>query len=367
MKKSLFFILLLVLAVAGCGKLSPQEQEEAIFYATQNAAYGVVPPPKYQTLAAAEYGLYLTPTPQPTGTQNPNWTPTPNAFQYAQTADAQIQANQMTQQALQREYEMQKLKAEQAAQAAKETAQVHSANMTAFAQATQVQSTAFAQGTQVMATAYAQATSTERAMVLNAQASSTALVMTLAVAPTYDLLTMQAVRIQQTVEAGEAEKVALAVRRQTAKNYFDAFLPWVLIVALAYVFGRGFQTYVKTRTHPRDEHGRPQTFTRELDDGGVVMVKPEQLESGLVKITKDGSVVRYAPMDASEQSEINKRNQFIEGIAALPDSYAQQAPKLLMGGFGQNKPRVNFRADLSLTPVLNEADEQLLEGGSDEQ
>jgi hypothetical protein len=132
------------------------------------------------------------------------------------------------------------------------------------------------------------------------------------------------------------------------------------------VFGHGFQTYVKTRTHPRDEHGRPQTFTRELTDGGVVMVRPEQLESGMVKITADGDVVRYAPMDAQEQSDINKRNQFVEGIAALPDSYAQQAPKLLMSGFGQDKPRVNFRMDMSLSPVVNEADEQFL-GGNDEQ
>lgn len=365
-KNRMILAVLVLLMMASCGELTAQEQEEAIFYATQNAQFGVVPPPKYQTLAAENYGLYLTPTPQPTATQNPNWTPTPNTFQYAQTADAMMQANQMTQQAQQREYEMQKLKAEQAAIAAKETAQVHSQNMTAFAQATNVQATAFAQGTQVMGTAYAQGTATERAIVMSGQASATSLAITQAVAPTHDLLTLQAAKIQQTVEAGEAEKVELAVQRQAAKNYFDAYLPWALIVALAYVGARGFQTYVKTRTHPRDEHGRPQTFTRELSDGGVVMVKPEQLESGMVKITKDGDVIRYAPMDPHEQSDINKRNAFVEGIAALPDSFANQAPKLLMSGFGHDKPRVNFRMDMSLNPVVNEADEQFL-GGSDEQ
>lgn len=368
MKKNLIIAMLAVVLLSSCATyLTKKEQEEAIFYATQNAAYGVVPPPKYQTLAAAEYGLYLTSTPQPTETQNPSWTPTPNAFQYAQTADAQIQANQMTQQALQREYELQKLKAEQAAIAAKETAQVYSANMTAFAQATQVQATAFAQGTQVMATAYAQGTATERAMMLNAQASSTALVMTQAVAPTHDLLTMQAVRIQQTVEAGEAQKVDLAVKRQAAKNYFDAFLPWTLIVAAMYVVGRGFQTYVKTRMTSRDEHGQKQGITRELKDGGFVHIEPDMLETGVIKVGPDGDVIRYAPMDKDEQSNLNKRRQFVEGIRALPDSYAHQAPKLLMNGFGQaDRPRVNFRADLSLTPVINEADEQFL-GGNDEQ
>lgn len=367
MKKRIVVVaLLLVGLLAGC-LYDDKEIQEAIFYATQNAENGVIPPPKYQTLAAEYYGLRLTSTPQPAATQNPNWTPTPNTFQYAQTADAMVQSNQMTQQAQQYQYELQKVQAEQAAIAAKETAQVHSANMTAFAQATQVQATAFAQGTQVMATSYAQGTATERAFVMQGQASATALVLTQVVAPTNDLLTLQAARIMQTVEAGEAQKVELAVKRQSAKNYFDAFLPWTLIVALAYVAGRGFVTYVKTRTHPRDEHGRQQTFTRELADGGMVMVKPEQMESGMVKITKDGEVIRYAPIDAAEQSEINKRNQFVEGIAALPDSYAQQAPKLLMSGFGQtDRPRVNFRADLSLTPVINEADEQFL-GGNDEQ
>lgn len=365
MNAKIIIVLSIAIIMAGCADLSQQEIYEAQFYATQNAENGVIPPPKYQTLAAEHYGLRLTATPMGTPTQNPNWTPTPNSFQYAQTADAMVQSNQMTSQAQQQAYEMQKIQAEQAAQAARETAQVHSQNMTAFAQATNVQATAFAQGTMVMGTAYAQGTATERAIVMNGQASATSLAITQVVAPTHDLLTLQAARIHQTVEAGEAEKVELAVKRQAAKNYFDAFLPWVLIVSLAYVAGKGFSTWVKTRTHPRDEHGRPQTFTRELADGGVVMVKPEQLESGMMKITKDGEVIRYAPMDATEQSEINKRNQFVEGIAALPDSYAQQAPKLLMSGFqGGSKPRVNFRADVALSPVLDEADEQFLGGNN---
>lgn len=366
MKKMIMLIVLGVFLLSSCASyLTQKEQEEAIFYATQNAQFGVVPPEKYQTLGA-QYGLVLTSTPQPTSTQNPNWTPTPNAFQYAQTADAQIQANQMTQQALQREYEMQKLKAEQAAIAARETAVVHSANMTAFAQATQVQSTAFAQGTQVMATAYAQGTATQWAYVVNGQASATSMAITQVVAPTHDMLTMRAAMVQQTVEAGEAQKVELAVRAQESTNLFKAWMPLLLIIAVTYVAGRGFQMYVKTRVHPRDEHGRQPLLQRELPDGGVVYVRPEQLESGMVKVSKDGDVIRYAPMDAQEQSDINKRNQFVDGIAALPDTMAPQGPKLLMSGFGQGKPRVNFRMDMSMKPVVGEADEQFL-GGNDEQ
>ena len=365
MKTYLTIMFLISLFLSGCGGMTYQEQLDAQFYATQNAEFGVIPPPKYLTLAATAYNLRLTSTPMGTATPNPNYSPTPNSFQYAQTADAMVQSNKMTQQAQEYQYEIQKLKAEQAAQAAKETAQAYSQQMTAYAQATSVQMTAFAEGTKVMGTVYAQATTTERAYIVQGQATATAFVMTQSMQPTSDSMTMQAALVKQTVEAGEAEKVELAVKRQAAKNYFDAFLPWTLIVALAYVTGRGFQTWVKTRTHPRDEHGRPQTFTRELSDGGVVMVRPEQLETGMVKITRDGDVVRYAPMDAAEQSDINKRNQFVEGIAALPDSYAQQAPKLLMSGFGNaGKPRINFRADVALSPVLDEADDQLL-GGND--
>jgi hypothetical protein len=260
---------------------------------------------------------------------------------------------------------MQKIKAEQAAEAAKETAMAHSEQMTAQARATYMQGTANAEATYVQGTAYAQATSTQQAFIVNSNATSTSFAITQVYQPTSDLLTLQAVRVQQTVQAGEAEKVELAVRRQSAKNYLDAFLPWGIILALAYVFGRGFATWVKTRIHPRDEHGRPQTITRELEDGGVVIVKPEQLETGAMKITGDGNVIRYAPMDKQEQSDINRRAQAVEAIAALPTPYAQKGPQLLTGEFGRSTPRVNFVNGSAMKPVLDEADDQLL-GGSDE-
>lgn len=361
MKKLYLSILLLFVLLSGC--MYPDvDIEEAIFYATQNAEYGVVPPPKYQTLAATAYNLRLTSTPMGTATPDPNYSPTPNAFQYAQTADVMVQSNQMTQQAQQYQYEMQKLEAERAAQAAKETAQVHSMNMTAFAQATQVQATAFAEGTQVMSTAYAQATATERAYMLNSQASSTAYVMTQAMQPTSDIMTMQAARIQQTIEAGEAEKVELAVKRQQAKNYFDAYLPWALILGLAYVFGRGFSTYVRQRMHTRDEHGRKQSVTRELPDGGMVHIDTEKLETAIVKVTRDGDVIRYEPMDKEEQSDINRRAQAIEAIAALPVPYAKQGTQLMTSEFGKTKPRLKFHDGNSMSPVWDEADSQFLEG-----
>jgi len=361
MKKILLSILFILL-LAGCDQWN---EAEAKAWATLSAQ-GTVPPPDMQTAAAIYLGLRLTSTPMPTGTPDPHNTPTMSFYEYSGTQAIQAQNNIMTSQAQQQNYEMQKLKAEQAAESARETAQAHAEQMTAQARATYMQGTAFAEATYVQGTAYAQSTSTERAMVMNAQATGTAAAMTAVIQPTSDVLTLQAARIHQTIEAGEAQKVELAVKRQAAKNYFDAYLPWAMIIALAYVFGRGFVTWVKVRAHPRDEHGRMQTFTRELPDGGVVMVRPEALETGIVKVTNEGNVIRYAPLDKQEQSDINRRSQAVEAIAALPTPFAQQGPKLLQGEFGRSTPRVNFRSDSALNPVLDEADDQLLEGASDE-
>lgn len=367
MKKILPVIILAFLLLSGCYGMSEQEKWEAQFYATQYAKDPAnIPPPKYQTMAATALNYYFpiaTATPSP----NMNWTPTMNNWEYGQTQAAQVQYNQMTSQAQQQAFEMQKQRAEQAAQDAKETAIAHAGEMTAFAQATNVQGTAVAQATNIQGTAFAQSTSVAGTQAYYDKVTATSFAITQVYQPTADILTLSAVRIQQTVQAGEAEKVELAVKREQANNYFKAFWPYIVIGALTYVFGRGFSTWVKTRTHPRDEHGRPQTITRELDDGGVVIVKPEQLETGAMKITGDGSVIRYAPMDKQEQSDINRRAQAVEAIAALPTPYAQKGPQLLSGEFGgRSAPRVNFVNGNAMNPVLDEADNQFLEG-SDEQ
>jgi len=358
---------LLVVLFTGCSGMTVNQKIQAEFWATQNAESGVIPPAEYLTLAATALNLRLTATPQGTATPNAAWTPTMNFFDYSATQAAQVQNNAMTAQVQQQEFELKKLQAEQEAEQARIVAQQHSDQMTSQAAAIALQSTQSAEGTRVANTAIAQATATERAFVMSNNATGTAAVETAMVQPTMDIMTLQAARIMQTVEAGDAEKVALSVRRQTMKNTFDAFLPWTLIIALAYVFGRGFATWVKTRTHPRDEHGRPQTFTRELSDGGIVMVRPEQLETGIVKVTGAGEVIRYAPMDKTEQSDINRRTQAVEAIAALPMPYAQKGPQLLGTEFGRQTPRVNFHdlKDSTLSPVMDEADSKFLENNDE--
>lgn len=361
MKKYIAILFLLSLLIAGCSGLTYSEQVEAKFWATQNAEYGVIPPAKYQTLAATALNLRLTSTPAPT--QNMNWTPTMNFQQFSSTQAAQVQNNALTAQVQQQQYEMQKLQAEQAAEQARLAAQAHSDQMTAQAAAIALESTQSAEGTKVANTAIAQATATERALVMQAAGTGTAAVLTAVVQPTMDILTLQAARIVQTVEAGEAEKVALAVRRQTMKNTFDAFLPWTLTIALAYVFGRGFATWVKTRTHARDEHGRTPTITRELPDGGVIMMLPDQMETGVTKVTGDGSVVRYAPMDKEEQSHINKGRMIAEIVGQLPAGLPEAGKNLLTKFAGPQNAvpaRIIVKGDGSLRAAIEEADQRLI-------
>jgi hypothetical protein len=214
----------------------------------------------------------------------------------------------------------------------------------------------------MQATVAAQAT--ERAIVMSNNATGTAAVLTAVVQPTNDILTLQAARIVQTVEAGEAEKVALSVRRQEMKNSLDAYFPWVLTLALAYVFGRGFSTYVKTRMHARDEHGRTPTITRELPDGGVVLLRPDQLETGMVKVSGTGDVIRYAPMDKEEQSHINKGNILAEIVGQLPAGMQETGKNILSkftGGSAPQPGRIIVSGDGTLRTAIEEADQKLLQ------
>lgn len=195
--------------------------------------------------------------------------------------------------------------------------------------------------------------------------TSVAAVKTERIAPTHDMLTLQADRVVQTAEAGEAMQVKLAVERTQWTNLLIAFGPWAFLAAIAYVAGRGFSTWVKTRTHSRDEHGRRQAFQRELPDGGVIYMQPEQLETGIVKVTGDGNVIRYGPIDKQEQSNINRGNQIADIVAALPAGYAQTGKNLLskFAGGSSGGPSVDIAEEArGLGSVLEEAEGKIVAG-----
>jgi len=363
-----FFVLLLVLAIAGCGVLTPNEQVEAQLYATLYARDGAIPPPKYQTLAAQYYGVQipeaaLTPTPAP-----PSGPPTMSALEFGATQIANQQSISMTQQANQMQLEREKMAAEaRAAQQAtaayysEQTAVAYRIEMTAQEKERAMIATANAQGTQMMWTAQAAATATQGQKNIDDNSTAVAGIATSAVLPTHQIWTQAAVYAIQTVEQGEANKVELAVKRQKMKNVFDALLPWTMTVAVMIVVGMGFMQFVKTRVHGRDEHGAVPLLQMRTDNGDTVLVQAENLETGVIKIQKDGAVLRYAPMDAQEQSDIKRRNQAVEAIRALPTPYAQTGAKIITSEFSTTHARVTVGNPNAIRPALDETEQGLLE------
>jgi len=327
----------------------------------------------------------MTPSMQPTPT--PYGTPTISLYEVGLTEmvarpltqQAHEESIGLTQQANDQALEREKFYAQQQADfanatavAAGRTAVAVDAQRTAWAQSTQVQGTANAYGTQVQSAANAQATSTQQALVFIQQTAAAyanetqvAAQSTAAVYPTHAIWTQEAIYVVQTVEAAQARDVELSIQRTEWTNIAKAWGPWVLLLAVAYVGGRGFSTWVKMRIHGRDEHGRAPILQRELPDGGVVIFRPEQMETGIVKVTGDGNVIRYSPMDKQEQANINRGNQITDIVAALPTPYARTGQNLLskFAGGSAGTPSVDIVDEArSLGPVLDEAEGKVIGG-----
>lgn len=359
---------LFVLLLAGCYGMSEQEKWEAVTFATAYARDpSFVPPPKYQTIAATALNMHFN-VPTTTPTPDPNWTPTMSFMDFSGTQVAQQQAIGLTSQANQLQMERERLAAEAAAARAatqayyaQVTAEAYRIEVTAQARATYMQGTANAEGTLVMNTAQAAATATTDMQIRIDATNQAANAATAQVLPTHAIWTQNAVHAIQTIEQGEADKVELAVRRQKMKNGFDALLPWTLTVGAIIVIARGFGEWVKTRVHARDEHGRVPLIQMRTDSGDTIVIKPELMEGSTMKIQRDGAVVRYEPMDAQEQSDINRRAAAVEAIAALPTPYAQTGAKILTGEFNSSRARVTIGDPHIATSILDEADQGFLE------
>ena len=359
--------LVMLMSIAGCGLLTPQEQIEAQLYATLYARDHTIPPPKYQTLAAQYYGVtipeaVITPSPMIVGS------PTMSFYDFSGTQVAQQQSISLTNQANQMQMEREQMAAEakaaqQATQAyySQETAVAFRIKSTAQEKDRQMIATANAQGTQMMYTAAAASTATTYQQIVESQGTQLAAAATQAVLPTHAIWTLDAIQAQQTIEAGEASKVKLAVRRQELRNGFDALLPWTLIVSATIVIALGFMQFVKTRVHTRDEHGAVPLLQMRADNGDTIFLKAENMETGVTKIQKDGSVIRYAPMDAQEQSDITRRNQAVEAIRALPTPYAGTGAKIITSEFSTTHARVTVGNPSAIRPALDEAEQGLLE------
>lgn len=375
MKKNILWLALIVMLVlAGCG-LTDEEQMMARIYATQYAIDPVnnIPPPHYQTLAA-QHGYVinvLPPTPTPAPPAGP---PTMSAWEVGMTQIVIQQNGAATQQANQLQLERERMAADAkaaqqatAAYFAEETAVAYRIESTAQERERSMIATANAQGTQMMWTAQAAATATQGQKNIDDNNTAVAGIATSAVLPTHQLWTQEAIYAVQTMDAGEAESVRLAVRRQQLKNGLDAYLPWGILLALAYVGGVGFMKFVQTRAHGRDAHGAVPLLEVATNDGRVFVDAPA-MESGLVKVLKTGEVIRYAPMDPNEQANINRRKQAIEAIRALPSELASVGKQMVSVEFGRaggGRVLVGQNAAGPMNAVIDEANRKFMEEDSD--
>lgn len=360
--KIIYVVIAGMILLSGCYGMSANEKYEAIFYATAYAKDGVIPPAKYQTLAATalNFTFPITATPSP----NPNWTPTLSGMEWSATQAAQVQNNALTAQANQQAFELEKLKAEQAAQNSENTAVASRATAEAYSLQQTAEARAAIEATSVSNTQVAAIATNEYVHKVNNENTAVAAAATNAVLPTHAIWTQNAVYVIQTVEQGNADKVALAVKRQETKNMLDALAPWSLVIVAAYVLGKGLFKWLKHRTYARDEHGRQPLLTIEDDQGNVKIIKPEILPKSIVSISATGNVQSYELTNENEQADINRRAQAVDALAVLPTPYAQQGAKIMNAEFGRGTaPRVNFHdlKDQNLGPVLDEADSKFLE------
>jgi hypothetical protein len=382
MNRKHLLIILLSLLLTACGSgLS----EDAIRYYATKAAQGTPPPPDYLTAAALYWNITITPL--PTSTPAPQGSPTMSMqeFGYTQVAyqqmrditqEAERQNLALTQQANELALEREKIQAEQRAEqarlaaiAAEQTARAIDAQRTAYAEATQAQATAYGAATQAQGTAYWEATATQNNLIwiqstqeAYAQETHTAALATQAVWPTHASWTLTAVVLDQRIKDGQAREVELAVARTTMTNVVRAWGPWVLMVFVAVVSTEGFRKWVKTRIFKRDEHGRLPVVQNEVD-GKKVLVKPDLFTSPVITVSDDGHVEQPQLANAGDQADVTRRQQAIEAIAEMPAPYHQQAVRTMNAEFGRRNggPQIFSRNNPGLSPVIDEAEAQLLE------
>lgn len=324
MKKTAVFLFLLALLMSGCEGYS---EEEIQTIATQ-AARGTPPPPVLQT-SGAEYGYYFS-----------TLTPTASGLSAVEIAATYAYNNQMmqsnmaaTQSAFNAQMERERIAAVQRELDAKATAASIQSTQD-YIHGVQTQS---AQATVAQATEIARAESTRQQFAINRQSTEQAWRVTEAVFPTHNAWTQEAVKIQMTITAGEAERVRLEVEKQQAKNLLDAYLPWAIVVFTLGVSSEGMRKWLKTKVFQRDESGKSPVVAMETDNGNRVIVRPELMTTPTMVVTPQGQIVQYQPGDPVEQSNVTKRSQLIEAISQLPPQMAQQGRQMLGVDFGRSK------------------------------
>lgn len=160
--------------------------------------------------------------------------------------------------------------------------------------------------------------------------------MTLAVAPTHDLLTLQAAHVEQTLAVNDAELSNLNVEQQTDKNTAEWVVPLLVALALVSVFAVVQIRRSRVQKVVNEEDGTVEGL---LIDGDT-LIRP-QLMPGPVLDLSGKKAIAPDVTDPETQKEVTRRAQAIEALRAMPTT-APTANATLMANsvFGETKKPV---------------------------
>lgn len=165
--------------------------------------------------------------------------------------------------------------------------------------------------------------------------------MTLAVAPTRDLLTLQAAHVEQTLAANNVELSNLNVEQQTDKNTAEWVVPLLVVLALVAVFAVVQIRRSRVRVINNEEDG---TVVGLLVDG-TTLIDIDLMPSPVLDLS--GKVVTAPEVtDKETQSEVTRRAQGVRALKALPANVPPQMSTSLynnvFGNVQQDKPRIEI-------------------------
>jgi hypothetical protein len=160
------------------------------------------------------------------------------------------------------------------------------------------------------------------------------------VAPTHDLLTLQAAQVAQTMEVNDAQLSNLNVEQQTDKNTAEWAVPLLVVLAFVAVFAVVQIRRSRVREIKNEDDG---TVVGLLVDGKTLI--DMELMPGPVLDLSGKTVTAPEVTDKETQNEVTRRAQGVEALKALPVNIpAQMAAGLYNNVFGggQEKPRIDF-------------------------
>lgn len=182
---------------------------------------------------------------------------------------------------------------------------------------------------------------------------------TLEVLPTHAQWTQQAVAVEQTLAANNAELSNLNVKQQTQKNTAEWVVPLLVVLVIVIVFA---VVQIRRSRVQKIENQEDGTVEGLLIDGET-LIRP-QLMPGPVLDLSGESVTAPQVTDKETQNEVTRRAQAIEALRAMP-TQAPNANATLMTNsvFGEaRKPVVEVLPPGSASRViLDELSDQVVE------